>query len=213
MYDWANSAFATTIMAAVLPIYYSQVAGATLPSEAVATAYWSLGLSVSLLIVAVLSPILGTISDVVRGKKPFLTVFAALGIVGTGLLILVDTGDWLLASLLFVVARVGFSGANVFYDSLLPHVAMEDEQDRVSTRGYAHGISGWRCAAGYQCCDDPVSARQLGRASEFCQCCCLVGAVFDSDPPPGSRTTSGNSHPRASVKCDLRQFSSFAMKC
>ena len=74
MYDWANSAFATTILAAVLPIYYSQVAGATLPSEAVATAYWSLGLSVSLLIVAILSPILGTISDVVRGKKKFLTV-------------------------------------------------------------------------------------------------------------------------------------------
>ncbi|MDH7485046.1 MAG: hypothetical protein QHJ81_02085 [Anaerolineae bacterium] len=71
MYDWANSAFATTILAAVLPIYYSQVAGATLPSEARATAYWSLGLSLSLLIVAVLSPILGTISDVMRGKKPF----------------------------------------------------------------------------------------------------------------------------------------------
>jgi len=142
MYDWANSAFATTIMAAVLPIYYSQVAGATLPSEAVATAYWSLGLSGSLLIVAVLAPILGTISDIVRGKKRFLTVFAALGIAGTGLLVLVDTGDWLLASLLFVVARVGFSGANVFYDSLLPHVATEDEQDRVSARGYALGYLG-----------------------------------------------------------------------
>ncbi len=142
MYDWANSAFATTIMAAVLPIYYSQVAGATLPSEAAATAYWSLGLSVSLLIVAVLSPILGTISDVVRGKKPFLTAFAALGIVGTGLLILVDTGDWLLASLLFVVARIGFSGANVFYDSLLPHIAESDEQDQVSSRGYALGYLG-----------------------------------------------------------------------
>ena len=76
MYDWANSAFATTILAAVLPIYYSKVAGATLPSEAVATAYWSVGLSVSLLIVAVLSPILGTISDVMRGKKLFLSIFA-----------------------------------------------------------------------------------------------------------------------------------------
>ena len=142
MYDWANSAFATTILAAVLPIYYSQVAGATLPSEAVATAYWSLGLSVSLLIVAIISPILGTISDVVRGKKRFLTVFALLGIVGTGLLILIDTGDWLLASLLFIVARVGFSAANVFYDALLPHIATEDEQDRVSSRGYAMGYLG-----------------------------------------------------------------------
>ncbi len=142
MYDWANSAFATTIMGAVLPIYYSQVAGATLPSEAIATSYWSIGLSVSLFVVAILSPILGTISDVLRGKKRFLTVFAGLGIVGTGLLVLVDTGDWLLASLLFVLGRIGFTAANVFYDALLPHVAREDDQDRVSARGYAWGYLG-----------------------------------------------------------------------
>jgi len=142
MYDWANSAFATTILAAVLPIYYSQVAGATLPSEAIATSYWSIGLSVSLFIVAILSPILGTISDVMRGKKRFLTVFAGLGIVGTGLLVLVDTGDWLLASLLFVLGRIGFTAANVFYDALLPHVATEEDQDKVSTRGYAMGYLG-----------------------------------------------------------------------
>jgi MFS transporter, UMF1 family len=142
MYDWANSAFATTILAAVLPVYYSQVAGATLPSEAVATAYWSLGLSISLLIVAVLSPILGTVSDVMRGKKRFLGSFATLGILGTGLLVVVDTGDWLLASILFVLARIGFTGANVFYDALLPHVATREDQDRVSARGYALGYLG-----------------------------------------------------------------------
>jgi UMF1 family MFS transporter len=142
MYDWANSAFATTILAAVLPIYYSQVAGATLPSEAIATAYWSVGLSVSLLIVAVLSPILGTVSDVMRGKKRFLAGFAGLGIVGTALLVLVNTGDWLLASVLFVLGRIGFTAANVFYDALLPHVARPDDQDRVSTRGYALGYLG-----------------------------------------------------------------------
>ena len=142
MYDWANSAFATTIMGAVLPIYYSQVAGASLPSEARATAYWSVGLSISLLIVAVLAPILGTVSDVMRGKKRFLSIFAGLGIVTTGLLVLVSTGDWLLASILFVLGRIGFSAANVFYDALLPHVAREDDQDRVSTRGYAMGYLG-----------------------------------------------------------------------
>jgi UMF1 family MFS transporter len=142
MYDWANSAFATTILAAVLPIYYSQVAGATLPSEAVATAYWSVGLSVSLFIVAILSPILGTISDLMRGKKRFLSIFAGMGVVATGLLILVSTGDWLLASVLFVLGRIGFTGANVFYDALLPHVAREDDRDRVSTRGYALGYLG-----------------------------------------------------------------------
>ena len=142
MYDWANSAFATTILAAVLPIYYSQVAGATLPSEARATAYWSVGLSLSLLIVAILSPILGTISDVMRGKKRFLTLFAGMGITATAMLVLVSTGDWLLASILFVLGRIGFTAANVFYDALLPHVATEADQDRVSTRGYAFGYLG-----------------------------------------------------------------------
>ena len=142
MYDWANSAFATTILAAVLPVYYSQVAGATLPSEAQVTAYWSTGISISLFIAAILSPILGTVSDVMRGKKRFLAVFVGLGIVGTGLLVLVDTGDWLLASILFMVGRVGFTAANVFYDALLPHVATEEDRDRVSTRGYAMGYLG-----------------------------------------------------------------------
>lgn len=142
MYDWANSAFATTILAAVLPIYYSQVAGANLPSPAIATAYWSRGLSIGIAIVAVISPILGTISDIMRGKKRFLAVFAGLGIVTTGLLILVETGDWLLASILFILGRVGFAGANVFYDAMLPHVAKEEDIDQVSTRGYAMGYLG-----------------------------------------------------------------------
>lgn len=142
MYDWANSAFVTTVGAAVLPIYYSQVAGATLASPAVATSYWSIGLSISLLIAAVISPILGTVSDIMRGKKMFLAIFAGIGILGTALLVFVSTGDWMLASLLAIIGRVGFNGANVFYDALLPHVARSDDQDRVSTRGYAMGYLG-----------------------------------------------------------------------
>lgn len=142
MYDWANSAFATTILAAVLPVYFSQVAGATLPSATVATTYWSTGLSISLLIIAILSPILGTISDVMRGKKRFLAIFAGIGIISTALLVLVSTGDWILASILGIVGRIGFNGANTFYDALLPHVAREDDRDKVSARGYAMGYLG-----------------------------------------------------------------------
>jgi UMF1 family MFS transporter len=142
MYDWANSAFATTILAAVLPSYYSSVAGATLPSPAAATALWSLGLSISLFIVAILSPILGTISDIQRNKKPFLSIFMGLGVVATGLMVLITTGDWVLASILFILGRIGFTAANVFYDALLPHVAREEDRDYVSTRGYAMGYLG-----------------------------------------------------------------------
>jgi UMF1 family MFS transporter len=142
MYDWANSAFVTTIMAAVLPIYYSQVAGANLPSAAIATAFWSRGLSISILIVAIISPVLGTISDIKRGKKPFLAIFAGLGILTSGLLVLVESGDLMLASILFILGRIGFSGANVFYDAMLPHVAKEEERDQVYTRGYAIGYLG-----------------------------------------------------------------------
>jgi UMF1 family MFS transporter len=142
MYDWANSAFITTVAAAVLPVYYSQVAASTLSSPAVATAYWSTGLSISLFVVAAIAPILGTVSDVMRGKKKFLSLFVGIGVVATGLLVLVQSGNWLLASLLFVFGRIGFAGANVFYDSLLPHVAKIEDQDKVSSRGYAMGYLG-----------------------------------------------------------------------
>lgn len=142
MYDWANSAFATTIMAALLPVYYSSVAGSTLPSEATGTAYWSITLSLSIFIVAILSPILGTVSDVMRGKKRFLAIFVGIGVVGTGLLVLINTGDWLLASLFFILGRIGFAGSIVFYDALLPHIAKKEDQDWVSTRGYAFGYLG-----------------------------------------------------------------------
>jgi len=142
LYDWANSAFATTILAAVLPVYFRQVAGSTLPSPSVATAYWSTGLSLSIFLGALLAPVLGTLSDLIRGKKLFLALFAGLGVVCTGLLVLVKSGDWLLASLLFVFGRLGFGSSLVFYDALLPHVARPADQDSVSARGYALGYLG-----------------------------------------------------------------------
>jgi UMF1 family MFS transporter len=142
LYDWANSAFATTILAALLPPYFSAVAGANLPSAATATAYWSLTLSISTFIAAILSPILGTVSDIMRGKKAFLAVFTGIGVIGTGLLVFISTGDWFLAAIFFVIGRTGFQGALVFYDSLLPHVAREEDQDRVSSQGFALGYLG-----------------------------------------------------------------------
>ena len=141
MYDWANSAFATTIMAAVLPVFYANVAGSVLPGNQ-ATVYWGYTTSIALLIVAVLSPVLGAMADFRGQKKRYLTVFALLGIFGTSLLFFVTTGDWFQASIFFIIGNIGFAGANVFYDSLLPHVAKPDEIDQVSTKGYALGYLG-----------------------------------------------------------------------
>lgn len=142
MYDWANSAFATTIMAAILPVYYHQVAAANLPSDD-AVAYWAYTAGVALVLVALLSPIMGAIADVRPRKKAFLTGFALMGIAGTALLYFVGTGDWLQASLFYIIGNVGFAAANVFYDALLPHISRSPrEMDMISTLGYAMGYLG-----------------------------------------------------------------------
>jgi UMF1 family MFS transporter len=141
MYDWANSAFATTIMAAVLPVYYSSVASSGLPANE-ATANWAFTTTISLFLIAILAPILGAMADFSGAKKRFLSIFVFLGVTGTSLLFLVNTGDWFKASIFYIIGSIGFSGANVFYDSLLPHVARADEIDQVSSRGYAMGYLG-----------------------------------------------------------------------
>ncbi len=141
MYDWANSAFATTIMAAVLPVYYTSVAAGDLAPN-IATAYWGYTSSISALLAAIISPILGAVADFSGSKKKFLTIFMALGVTGTALLYFIQSGDWLLASLFFLFGNVGFAGSLVYYDALLPHVARPDEIDQVSSRGYAMGYIG-----------------------------------------------------------------------
>jgi UMF1 family MFS transporter len=141
LYDWANSAFATTIMAAVLPVYYASVAAAGLPGY-LATSYWGYTTSIALLLSALISPILGTLADFQGAKKRYLIAFVLIGVTGTALLYLVRSGDWLIASLFFIIGNVGFAGSLVFYDSLLPHVARPEEMDQVSARGYATGYLG-----------------------------------------------------------------------
>jgi len=141
MYDWANSAFATTILAAVLPIYVREVAGAGLPAGN-AEAYWGYANAIGLLIVAVLSPVLGAMADHLGAKKRFLAGFVAVGVVATAALAQSGRGDWLMALAWFVVGFVGFAGANVFYDALLPHVARADRGDVLSAAGFAMGYLG-----------------------------------------------------------------------
>jgi UMF1 family MFS transporter len=142
MYDWANSAFATTIMAAMFPPFYRSLVRTAGFGEAEATAFWAYTTSLALLLVAILAPALGAISDHTGGKKRYVALFAALGIVGTGLFAFLGDDTYISGSILFIIGNVGFAGANVFYESLLPHIAQRDDIDQISTRGYALGYVG-----------------------------------------------------------------------
>ncbi|HET7627226.1 MAG TPA: MFS transporter [Bacillales bacterium] len=141
LYDWANSAFATTVMAAVLPIFYHDVAAKGL-DDTMATSLWGYSQSAAMVFVAVLSPILGTMADYTRSKKQYLMFFAYMGMIATMLLVFVGEGDYALASLLLIVGTIGFSGGNVFYDAFLPEISDGKHMDKVSALGFAYGYIG-----------------------------------------------------------------------
>ena len=141
LYDWANSAFATTVMAGFFPLFYKQYwsYGADVN---VSTAQLGFGNSIASLIVALLAPILGAIADKGSAKKKFLVFFAYLGVLMTAALFLVQKGQWAWAIFIYVMGIIGFSGANVFYDALLPSVAGEKKIDYVSGLGFSMGYLG-----------------------------------------------------------------------
>jgi MFS transporter, UMF1 family len=141
MYDWANSAVYTTIVAAIFPIYFQKVAAAGMPGP-VATARFAWASTIAILIVAVVAPLLGTVADYAAVKKRLLAVFLAIGASATAAMFFITRGEWLFALILFVICNVGVAGSIVFYESLLPHLAGADELDRVSTAGYALGYLG-----------------------------------------------------------------------
>ena len=141
MYDWANSAFATTVMAGFFPIFFKQYwsIGADVNQS---TAMLGFGNSIASLLVALMAPILGAIADRGSYKKKFLISFAYLGVLMTAGLYLVGKGEWVVAIFVYVMGVIGFSGANIFYDSLLPSVADESNVDSVSSLGFAMGYLG-----------------------------------------------------------------------
>jgi UMF1 family MFS transporter len=141
MYDWANSAFWTTVVAAVFPIYYARVAAQGLDDE-VAAFRFGIATTVALVTIALLSPVLGALADLVGNKKVLLASFTGVGAGSTAALALVGPGDWLAALGLFMLANLGAYCAMTFYDSLLPHIAAEHELDQVSTSAYALGFLG-----------------------------------------------------------------------
>jgi len=141
MYDLANSAYQTTIIAAVFPIYYNRVVAADLP-DAQATSRFAWATTIAILIVAIVAPLLGAIADYAAMKKKLLAVFVAIGATASAAMFWIQRGDWQLALVLFVIGNVGVAGSIVFYESLLPHLVPEDQLDRVSSAGYAIGYLG-----------------------------------------------------------------------
>ena len=141
LYDWANSAFATTVMAGFFPVFFKQYwsHGADVN---VSTAQLGFGNSLAGLVVALMAPVLGAIADRGSAKKKFLIFFAYLGALMTACLFVVEQGSWGWAVFIYGMGIIGFSGANIFYDSLLPHVAGEKDIDYVSGLGYSMGYLG-----------------------------------------------------------------------
>ncbi len=151
MYDWANSAYATSGVAAIIPVYFVFLFKESLGDEATflgitftGSSVWSLAIVVSVLTVALTSPLLGILSDRIPIKRTLLWIFTVVGSLATFLIFFsAYTGQpwaWLLGA--FILANIGFSGSLVFYNAFLPHVAPRRLWDNVSSRGFAYGYAG-----------------------------------------------------------------------
>lgn len=141
LYDWANSAFATTVMAGFFPVFFKEY-WSTTDSVTLSTWYLGLGNSIASILVAVLAPFIGAIADRGTAKKKLLIFFAFLGIIATGGLWIVNQGHWQIAILFYIIASIGFMAGNIFYDSLLPAVASKDKFDYTSSMGFSLGYIG-----------------------------------------------------------------------
>ncbi len=137
-YDFGNSAYASVILLAVYPAYFKNV----VVGGAEGTRLWALSVGVAAILVAVVSPILGSIADYTKSKKTFLLIFTALAIVFTAMLFFVRKGDVFTGMLFFILAEIGYRAAQVFYDALLTSVSTPENIGSVSGKGWAVGMLG-----------------------------------------------------------------------
>ena len=141
LYDWANSVFATTVLAGFFPLFFKSFWAGDL-DDATSTALLGTVSSVAGLIIVLIAPILGAMADLSRNKKLFLLIFALLGIISTSILFFISYGFWEWSLIIFGLSIIGFSGANIFYDSLLIDVSSDEDRNYVSSMGYALGYLG-----------------------------------------------------------------------
>ena len=140
-YDWANSAFATTVMAGFFPIFFKSYWGGDLDPAQSTFAIGSINSFVGL-IIAISAPVLGALADVGRVKKKFLFFFALIGILSTGYLFFIPESSWKLAILFYALGVIGFSGGNIFYDALIIDISKPNERNRASALGFSLGYLG-----------------------------------------------------------------------
>ncbi len=148
MYDFANSAFATTILAVIFNQYFARVVAGgergvnLLGFQLHGASFFTFSISISMAISAVLSPFLGAVADASGTKKRFLMVFCYVAVLFTGLLYFVGEGDYWRGAIFFIIANIGFAGGNVFYNAFLPEISTDQNIGRISGLGWALGYVG-----------------------------------------------------------------------
>jgi UMF1 family MFS transporter len=138
LYDFGNSAYAAVVLLAVYSAYFK----GTVVGGAEGSRLWGIAVGIAMLVVAVTSPVLGTLADFSGAKKRFLFFFTSMNVAFCGLLFFVQRGDWVIGMLFFILAEIGYRSAQVFYNALLPEIAEPEDMSRVSGNGWAIGSLG-----------------------------------------------------------------------
>ncbi|MCB0731633.1 MAG: MFS transporter [Ignavibacteriae bacterium] len=139
LYDFANTSYSIVVVTFIFAVYFKNTIA---DGQPIGDLFWSLGISISMFITAIIAPILGAISDYSAGKKRFLLLFTLMCIIPTSMLYFTGSGDIYIALFLFILANIGFEAGLVFYDSFLPEIATEKNYGRVSGYGFGMGYIG-----------------------------------------------------------------------